>query len=128
MDGPIKCSSLTLVCEEHLERIFMIYEHSIHLCKCIVRYGYFTLLKFKGNLSKIIAKNLLNINAFSKRKCVSPLGALNWQCCIYFFNKSMTQKAVVICHVFRLSLAHTSCNITCESHHVFLSWSLDYYL
>jgi hypothetical protein len=44
-----------------------------------MRCGCFTLLKFKGNLRKIIAKNLVNMIAFNKTKYISPVDAFNWQ-------------------------------------------------
>jgi hypothetical protein len=59
--------------------IFKIRENSSYLCKCIIKYEYFILLKSEWNVGKKIADYLLNMNACSKRKCILSLDTSSWK-------------------------------------------------
>jgi hypothetical protein len=71
----------------------------LHLCKCIIRYGYFIFTfyifkNFKEVWSNKNTKNLLHMNAFSKSKCVSALDTLEWQRCVIYLTDTIQIKVI----------------------------------
>jgi hypothetical protein len=64
--------------------------NTVIICVCALLGMNILLLKFKGNLSKKVTKNLQNMNAFSKTKSISGLDTSRLQGCViyltYFLN------------------------------------------
>jgi hypothetical protein len=77
-----------------------VYEHSSHLY--IIRNGYFTFLKFKGNFSKTNCKEFIKY-VFSKSKCVSALDTSSWKHCVTSLTKGNTVDRCNLLGVFAYS-------------------------